>query len=118
MRVFSHGSNVNFHQSTKEMFAPDLNRIIQSFKESTESLLFGSIDVTNEALYVFGRLQKIEIDESADFIFLFLISKWKMGSMITSNVPLLIWKLVMKLFLMSSMKRKGTKSGDLRNLLG
>ncbi len=83
MRVFSHGSNVNFHQSTKEMFAPDLNRIIQSFKESTESLLFGSIDVTNEALYVFGRLQKIEIDESAD---LFSVSYQQMEDGINDHI--------------------------------
>jgi hypothetical protein len=66
MRVFSHGQNVNFQKSTKEMFAADLNKIILRFMESTESLLFGSIDVANEALYLFGRLQKIEIDESAD----------------------------------------------------
>jgi hypothetical protein len=45
------------------MFAKDLNEIIRGYIEGKESVLFGTIDLDKEAIYVFGRAQQIDVDE-------------------------------------------------------
>ncbi|SFI99891.1 hypothetical protein [Thermoflavimicrobium dichotomicum] len=85
MRVFSHGCNINFSESTREMFAPDLNKIIQQYIKDSDSVLFGMIHLEEEALYVFGRAQQVVIDEPNNR---FAVTYMQMEKPLTENIEL------------------------------
>jgi hypothetical protein len=67
MKVFSHGSNVNFQTSTREMFFPDLERLLQDKIQSADLFVLGMIHPTNEQLEVYGRLTKVSFTDSVNF---------------------------------------------------
>jgi hypothetical protein len=63
MKVFSHGSNVNFQTSTREMFFSDLEVLIQQKKEKSKQLVMGMLKPEQEQLAVYGVLSKIALQE-------------------------------------------------------
>ena len=65
MRVFPHGNVVNFQASVREMFAADLERLLNRAAEAT-SVLTGTIDAEEGKLHLYGRIRDVEIDEQED----------------------------------------------------
>lgn len=63
MRVFTHGSMVNFQASAREMYASDLHRLLQKRIQQNSSILFGTIDLNHEELKIYGTLIQSEISE-------------------------------------------------------
>jgi len=57
MEVFSHGSNVNFQTSTREMFFSDLEELIQQKKKHSKSFVLGILKPAKEQIAVFGQLE-------------------------------------------------------------
>ncbi|SHE79000.1 hypothetical protein SAMN05444392_103156 [Seinonella peptonophila] len=66
MRVFTHGSNVNFQESAREMLLPDLARYIHSFSFDAQANLFGTISLEREEIRVYGHAVAMDIDEQAE----------------------------------------------------
>lgn len=63
MRVFTHGSNVNFQTSAREMYASDLHRLLQRRLQESTSLLLGTLDLNRQELKIYGTLVQAEISE-------------------------------------------------------
>jgi hypothetical protein len=61
MTVFSHGSNVNFQTSTREMFFPDLEELIQQKMQDSSSFVVGMLKPDKEQIAVFGQLQAVSL---------------------------------------------------------
>jgi hypothetical protein len=72
MKVFTHGSVVNFDRAAREMRPADLDRLLKRFREEHERILLGSINLTEGKIYLYGHLKSIQIDDSAnrcEFVF-------------------------------------------------
>ncbi|MFS8513218.1 MAG: hypothetical protein LOD87_05805, partial [Planifilum fulgidum] len=65
MRVFPHGNVVNFQASVREMFAADLERLLNRAVKGA-SALTGTIDADEGKLLLYGRVREVVIDEQAD----------------------------------------------------
>ncbi len=65
MRVFPHGNVVNFQASDREMFAADLERLLNRAVKGA-SALTGTIDADEGKLLLYGRVREVVIDEQAD----------------------------------------------------
>lgn len=63
MRVFSHGSNVNFQSSSREMFFPDLEKLLNHKLQTAKQLIFGIINPNEEQIMVLGSLAQITLTE-------------------------------------------------------
>lgn len=63
MKVFAHGCNINFQESVREMFVPDLKRLFDKAFAEHEHLLFGKIDLEKEEIVVYGHLKEIVFSE-------------------------------------------------------
>jgi len=75
MKVFTHGSMVNFQASAREMFAEDLQRLFQERLREHSSILFGTIDLDQEVLNIYGTLIQAEISEDENrCVFTFSLS--------------------------------------------
>ncbi|TCS94942.1 hypothetical protein [Hazenella coriacea] len=61
MKVFPHGSNVNFQTSTREMFDSHLEQLLQRYMEGKQ-ILFGTIDVNNDELRIYGTATSVRIN--------------------------------------------------------
>lgn len=68
MKVFSHGSNVNFQTSTREMFFPDLESLLQDKIRSAQRLILGTINPHKEQLFVYGQLNQVTLTESTNIL--------------------------------------------------
>lgn len=77
MKVFSHGSNVNFQISTREMLSSELERLVHNKINQNQQLVLGVLYPNKEQLEVFGHLIKcsfmdqfhsFEIEEEEDTI--------------------------------------------------
>lgn len=62
MKTFSHGSNVNFHESTQEMTPDRLERIFHRWLEETNGLTMGTIHLEKEELRQYGRAIAVSLD--------------------------------------------------------
>jgi len=71
MKVFTHGSNVNFQESAREMVPADLADVLKRYLSESNALLFGTIDLGQEELRQYGYVRAIHIDE-AQFRCIFL----------------------------------------------
>ncbi|MBA4601369.1 hypothetical protein [Thermoactinomyces mirandus] len=70
MKVFAHGCNINFQESVREMFVPDLKRLFEKALAESDQLLFGKIDLEKQEIIVYGRLKEIVFSEGKnDFVF-------------------------------------------------
>jgi hypothetical protein len=63
MKAFSHGCNVNFHETVREMYAHTLERVLQDFLNENSSVLFGTIDLEKTELRVYGTCQSASVNE-------------------------------------------------------
>jgi hypothetical protein len=75
MKIFSHGSIVNFQPSAREMFPHDLERLLRHFIADTDSVLVGTIDLEVSEIRVYGRTKSVQFNEPLDrvtFIYAFL----------------------------------------------
>ncbi|MGA8943468.1 MAG: hypothetical protein WB502_12270 [Thermoactinomyces sp.] len=63
MKVFAHGCNINFQESVREMFVPDLKRLFDKAFAEQERLLFGKIYLDKEEIVVYGYLKNIVFSE-------------------------------------------------------
>lgn len=73
MKVFPHGSNVNFQTSTREMFDSHLEQLLQRYIEG-KKILFGTIDVNNDELRIYGYSTSVKInDETAECQFSYTV---------------------------------------------
>lgn len=63
MKVFTHGSIVNFQESAREMFLADLEQLIVNYQEENKRMLFGTIDINKEELHVFGVMQQVHLND-------------------------------------------------------
>ncbi|WP_028778713.1 hypothetical protein [Shimazuella kribbensis] len=64
MKVFAHGSNVNFQTSTREMFFTDLEALIQHQKDKSDQFIMGHLKHAKEQLAVYGLLLKSSLNDS------------------------------------------------------
>lgn len=63
MKVFAHGSNVNFQESAREMVPADLADVLKRYLKESKALLLGTIDLTQAELRQYGYVQSIQMDE-------------------------------------------------------
>jgi hypothetical protein len=68
MKIFSHGSIVNFQSSAREMFPHDLERLIYHFISDTDSVLVGTIDLEIGEIRVYGRAKSVQFNEPLDCV--------------------------------------------------
>jgi hypothetical protein len=66
MKVFTHGSNINFQCSAREITGSELERLIHEYQKEHPALLFGKIDLNQSEIYVYGTLKQAEINEDDD----------------------------------------------------
>lgn len=66
MKVLTHGSNVNFHCSSKEMNFELLHALLLSKKEMSDILGIGILNHEQQQLQLLGDLSDIEIDEEKE----------------------------------------------------
>ncbi|MBA4541715.1 MULTISPECIES: hypothetical protein [Thermoactinomyces] len=66
MKVFTHGSNINFACSAREMTGSELERLIHEYQQEYRELLFGKIDLEQSEIYVYGTLEEAVINEDGD----------------------------------------------------
>jgi ADP-glucose pyrophosphorylase len=66
MKAITHASVVNFQPSAREMYSHDLDRRINEWIDQKESIFLGTINLEKEEIRLFGRVQKVKIDEEAD----------------------------------------------------
>jgi hypothetical protein len=66
MKIFSHGSIVNFQPSAREMFPHDLEGLIYHFISDTDSVLVGTIDLEISEIRVYGRAKSVQFNEPMD----------------------------------------------------
>jgi hypothetical protein len=72
-KVFTHGSMVDFQPSAREMFLPDLEKLMLQMIGQHEAILFGTIDLTKEEITLFGHIKDVKADEEkGSFSFEFL----------------------------------------------
>lgn len=73
MKIFTHGSMVDFQPSAREMFLPDLENLMLQMIREHDSILFGTIDLTKEEITLFGHIKDVKIDkEEGNFAIQFL----------------------------------------------
>lgn len=63
MKVFTHGSNVNFQVSAREMVPSDLQNVFTRYMQKTDALLLGTIDLNRQELHQYGYVRTIQIDD-------------------------------------------------------
>lgn len=61
--VFTHGSNVNFQESAREMFPEDLENLLNTYLARTDSLIVGTINTEKQELHQYGNVQAFTIDQ-------------------------------------------------------
>ncbi|MBA4492933.1 hypothetical protein ACFO25_08410 [Paenactinomyces guangxiensis] len=66
MNAFSHGCVVNFQESVREMFASDLDRLINDLLKQSDAVLLGTIDLEKEELHLYGHARTIQFDEQTN----------------------------------------------------
>jgi hypothetical protein len=64
VKVFSHGSNVNFQTSAREMFFSDLESLLKQKKDESKQLVMGLLKPDKEQLVVYGLLMTCNLNES------------------------------------------------------
>ncbi|WP_044642241.1 hypothetical protein [Risungbinella massiliensis] len=70
MRILTHGSNINFHCSSKEMDFTKLHAFLESKIDETVHLSIGILQPEKERLEVLGDLRELHINElKEEFIF-------------------------------------------------
>jgi hypothetical protein len=67
MKVFTHGSNLNFQTSAREVYATDLHTLLQPYQPSEGAILFGSISLEKEVIYLHGFVQQITIHPEGEW---------------------------------------------------
>lgn len=66
MRIFPHGNIINFEASIREMTAPELERLMQNFISRNTPVMTGLLDMSDQAVYVYGNTETITLDEESD----------------------------------------------------
>lgn len=61
--VFTHGSNVNFQESAREMFLSDLESLLNQYLQASEKLLLGTINLERQELHQYGYVESFDIDQ-------------------------------------------------------
>lgn len=61
MKVFTHGSNLNFQTSAREVYATDLHTLLQPYQPTKRSILLGSISLEKEEIYLHGHVLQMTI---------------------------------------------------------
>lgn len=64
VKVFSHGSNVNFQTSAREMFFSDLETLFEQKKEHSKQFVMGLLKPDKEQLLIYGLLTRCNLDDS------------------------------------------------------
>ncbi|MCH5583614.1 hypothetical protein MK805_01335 [Shimazuella sp. AN120528] len=64
MKVFSHGSNVNFQISAREMFFTDLESLLKRKKEQSGRFVMGLLKPDKEQLVVYGLLTRYNLNDT------------------------------------------------------
>lgn len=64
MKVFSHGSNVNFQTSAREMFFSDLETLFEQKKEHSKKFVMGLLKPDKEQLVIYGLLTRCNLDNT------------------------------------------------------
>jgi hypothetical protein len=63
VKVFSHGCNVNFQTSAREMFFSDLETLLQRKKDQSQQLVMGILKPDKEQLAVYGLLIRCNLND-------------------------------------------------------
>lgn len=63
MKVFTHGSNVNFQLSAREMYPADLEKVLSRYLHQAHKLLLGTIDLDRQELHQYGYVRTIQVDD-------------------------------------------------------
>lgn len=67
MKVFTHGSNLNFQTSAREVYATDLHTLLQPYRPTDESILLGSISLEKEEIFLHGHIQSMTVQPEGDW---------------------------------------------------
>lgn len=62
MKVYTHGSHINFQQSAREIQLKDMVGILHPYLSQEAGCLFGNIMLENEEIYLFGELDEMSVD--------------------------------------------------------
>ena len=54
MKVFTHGSNLNFQTSAREVYATDLHMLLAPYQPAKQPVLVGAISLDKEEIYLYG----------------------------------------------------------------
>lgn len=66
MRIFPHANVINFQASIREMTAPELERLLQKMMTNEAPIMTGIIDMSEEAVYIYGKAESVNVDEEED----------------------------------------------------
>jgi hypothetical protein len=63
LKVFTHGSVLNFQESAREMFLIDFQGMLKRYQQESDKVLFGTIDLGKEEICVMGHVQEALLNE-------------------------------------------------------